>query len=294
MDDAERVKGEQRSRVVLDAFGVVPDAFLGGGNEASVYALDDRRVLRVSHGVETVADFKARRALLEELSRGVPFALPQMHEVGEVEGRAYAIERRFPGRSVMEELDRAEGASRDRLIEAYLDAAAKLGDLNLGVRPFGDLLGPDPVRAPSWRAYLAAKAAANLARSGWMPAVDPVALADALPDITSPTFVHLDAYAANMLTDGTRIIAVLDIGPTAVGGDRRFDPLSAAVYLAAPATTPVATRRDIEVAMGWLTAVGLRDLFEPVRRWLAAYWSFDVDDRPLAAWCRLVLGSGET
>jgi aminoglycoside phosphotransferase (APT) family kinase protein len=273
---------------------VVPDAFLGGGGEASVYALDDRRVLRISNGVETVADLQARRALLDELGRGVPFALPEIHEVGQVEGRAYAIERRFPGRSVMEELGRAEGASRDRLIEAYLDAAAKLGDLNLGVRPFGDLLGPDPITAPSWRAYLAAKAAANLARSGLMPAVDPVALADALPDITSPAFVHLDAFADNMLTDGTKIIAVLDIGHTAVGGDRRFDPLSAAVYLAEPPTTPVATSRDIEVAMGWLAAAGLRDLFEPLRRWLAAYWLFDVDDPPLVAWCRTVLGIEET
>jgi hypothetical protein len=125
-------------------------------------------------------------------------------------------------------------------------------------------------------------------------AVDVVALADALPDVTSPAFVHLDAFAANMLTDGTSIIAVLDVGPTAVAGDRRFDPVSAAVYLAAPATTPVATRRDAEVAVGWLAAMGLRDLFEPVQRWLAAYWSFEVDDQPLAAWCRTVLGTDQT
>jgi hypothetical protein len=54
------------------------------------------------------------------------------------------------------------------------------------------------------------------------------------------------------------------------------------------------TRRDVEVAMGWLAAMGLRDLFEPVRRWLAAYWSFEVDDRGLAAWCRTVLGTAQT
>ena len=72
-----------------------------------------------------------------------------------------------------------------------------------------------------------------------------------------------------------------------------FDPVSAAVYLAAPGTTPVAGRRDAEVALGWLTAMGLRDLLVPVRRWLAAYWSFEVDDRRLAAWCRTVLGADQ-
>jgi hypothetical protein len=72
MDDAEGTEGANRSRVVLEAFGVAPDALLGGGGEASVYALDDRRVLRIPHGGETVADLQARRALLEELGRGVP------------------------------------------------------------------------------------------------------------------------------------------------------------------------------------------------------------------------------
>jgi aminoglycoside phosphotransferase (APT) family kinase protein len=282
-------------RSVLEAFGVTPDARLGSGGEASVYALDDRRVLRVPHDQDSVPNLEARRALLRELGRGaVPFALPEILEVGRAEGQAYAIERRLPGRPLMEELERADGAARARLIEAHLDAAARLGDLHLEPRAFGDLLGPDAVTAPTWRGYLAAKAAANLARGGPpLNAVDAVALADALPDVTSPAFVHLDAFAGNMLTDGTSITAVLDVGPTAVAGDRRFDPVSAAVYLDAPGTTPAAARRDAEVALGWLTAMDLRDLFEPVRRWLAAYWSFEVDNRRLAAWCRTVLGAGQ-
>jgi hypothetical protein len=134
-------------RSVLEAFGVAPDARLGGSGEASVYALDDRRVLRVPHTHDSVPNLEARRALLRELGRGaVPFELPEILDVGRVEGHAYAIERRLPGRPLMEELERAGGAARARLIEAHLDGAARLGDLHLEPRAFGDLLGPDAVK----------------------------------------------------------------------------------------------------------------------------------------------------
>ena len=101
--------------------------------------------------------------------------------------------------------------------------------------------------------------------------------------------MHLDAFTGNMLTDGTRITAVLDIGPTSVAGDRRLDPLSAAVYLASPDITPVATPADVDVAMSWLHAAGLDQWFEPARRWLAAFWSFAVDDPRVLRFCRAVL-----
>jgi hypothetical protein len=92
-----------------------------------------------------------------------------------------------------------------------------------------------------------------------------------------------------MLTDGTRITAVLDIGWSSIAGDRRLDPVSAAVYLASPAITPVVTARDIEVATGWLRNARLDEYFEPMRRWLAGYWSFAFDDPNVLGFCRSVL-----
>jgi hypothetical protein len=92
-----------------------------------------------------------------------------------------------------------------------------------------------------------------------------------------------------MLTDVTNITAVLDIGPTSVVGDRRLDPVAAVVYLASPEITPVATPADLDVAMSWLRSAGLHDWFEPAQRWLAAFWSFAVDDPRVLAWCRRVL-----
>jgi aminoglycoside phosphotransferase (APT) family kinase protein len=277
---------------ILQALGVPRDALVGHGGEARVFAIDDERVVRVLHPGGDAKHLSRRQRLVDELVRSQPrYALPQVLEVGELDGRVYAIERRLAGRSVLDELQTVSGPARRRLVEAHLDTAAALGDLHLEPRAtYGDLISDEPIRAPTWRAYLEEKVAANLARS--TPALrnlDPAALAAPFAEPPTPSFVHLDAFAGNMLTDGSRITAVIDIGVTSVYGDRRFDPLSVAAYLSAPAVTPMATPADADVAMGWLRNAGLSEWFEPVRRWLAAYWSFALDDAALHAWCHTVL-----
>jgi hypothetical protein len=100
-------------------FGVAPDALLGHGGEAWVYALDDGRVQRILREGGRKADVLRRLSLVEELTLAQPaYRLPEVLDVGKIEGRTYAIERRLPGRSVLEELGRIEGPARERLIEA--------------------------------------------------------------------------------------------------------------------------------------------------------------------------------
>ena len=273
-------------------FGVAPAALLGHGGEAWVYALDDDRVLRILREGGRKADVLRRGALVAELAISQPvYRLPEVLDVGEIEGRTYAIERQLPGRSVLAELGRIEGAARARLIEAYLDASASLGDLHLPAQAgFGDLIADDPIVAPTWRAYLEKRAARNLSRS--TPAlrqVDPAGIAAGLPDAATPSFVHLDAFAGNLLTDGVRITAVIDFGASSLAGDRRLDPIASAVYLSDRHVTPTATALDVHVALAWLRAKGLAGWLEPGRRWLAAYWSFEADDPEAIAWCSDVL-----
>lgn len=277
--------GDSRNDV-LAAFGVGSDALLGRGGEASIYALDADRALRVLHRWGDVAQLRRNQGLLRGLvSTAVPFELPQILEIGEIGGRTYAVERRLPGRPLTEHLKTTGGGGRDRLIEAYLEAAQALGDLRPDGWPFyGELATARPVRADSWREFLTLGAARSLAAAGPpLDQVDAHGLALGLPECSRPEFVHLDAFAGNMLTDGVRITAVIDVGYTCVAGDRRLDPVAAAVYLEPrPSIAPIATAADAEIARSWLCSAGLLDLLDPARRWLAAYWAFALTTLPFS------------
>jgi len=277
---------------LLDSFGIGPDALLGRGGEARVYDLDEERVLRVLHAQNGARKPVDRYDLIAELARDPwPFDLPELLDMGSAHGRQFTIERRLTGRTVAEELPRLDRADRSRLVEAHLDAAASIGDLNLEPREyFGDLLGDRPVRCAEWRDWLVEKVSVNLSRASGFDSVDPVGLADALPATTDGVFVHLDAFAENMMASGSAITAVFDMGTTSIVGDRRLDPLAAVVYLSDDRITPAADATDREVARSWLANAGLGEWYEPAERWLAAYWSAATGYGELNDWCCDVLG----
>jgi aminoglycoside phosphotransferase (APT) family kinase protein len=276
---------------ILARFGLDRSALLGHGGEAWVFAIDEEKVVRILRPGAPMEEVAHRQELVDELAQAKPpFGLPEVLEVKQEGERVYTIERRLCGRSVMDVLPTLSGRQRSALIESYLEAVAALGDLHLGPRGwYGELLGPDPLTASTWREYLARRAAANLSTFPEFRDVDPEKLAELLPEPDRPSFVHLDAFAGNVLTDGEAITAVIDVGVTSVVGDRRLDALSAVVYLASPRITPTATARDRDIALAWLRDVGLEEWFEPARHWLAALWCFAADDANVIAWCREVL-----
>ena len=284
---------------VLGRFGLTTGDRIGAGGEATVFALGTERVLRVAHIGATDDDLRRRYDLLAELPRAsVPFALPEVLDVGETLGRRWAIERRLEGVPLDRALGESRGSARTHLVTGYLAAAAALGALALAPRPwFGDLIGAEPVRADTLAAWLLARAAAGLAGSTPdLQTVDPVPIASdlgaALGADAAPTFVHLDVTPQNVLTEYGRITAVLDIGPSAACGDPRLDPVAAAVYLCEPAVTPGVTADDAATAHAWLREAGLDALYAPVRRWLGAYWAFATADPAAIGMCRAVLLDG--
>ncbi len=279
-------------RNLFDWLGISSDQRLGQGGEAVVYAVDAERVARIYHPGTDLANVAARTALLDELADSahcVPFAIPAVLDTLTHEERIVTIERRLPGRPVNELLAEVSGDVRTALIRSHLDAAARLGDLTVQRPWVGELVGNRAIRTATFADYLAQRAQVSLSTArDVFGHVDADALAAAWPEPLHPTLVHLDAFTGNMLAEGETITAVLDFGVVAIVGDRRLDPLAAAAYLN-PWITPTAGEEDRTVAADWLAEQGLADLYEPARRWLAAFWSFARDDQALFAWCQAVL-----
>lgn len=283
---------DDRFARVLDVFGIDSHALLGKGGESWVFALDDARIARINRPNTSRAQVDSRTALLAELGYSiekVPFGVPVILDTIEIKGHIITIERRLPGRPLIQLLAESAGEARAVLIRAYLEAAAQIGDLVVRRPWYGDLLHTDTIRTSSYSAYLEKRAAQSLKTAGpKFKNVNPAQLAAALPEPAQKTLVHLDAYPGNMLAAGREITAVLDFGASCIIGDRLLDPLTAAVYLT-PSITPTATEEDSTVAREWLVARGLASHYSAVQNWIAAYWSFAADDVSLSDWCRKIL-----
>jgi Ser/Thr protein kinase RdoA (MazF antagonist) len=283
---------EARFARIFEVFGIDSHALLGQGGESWVFALDDERVARINRPGTGRVQVDGRTALLAELehsSAKVPFAIPAVLDTVVIEGSIITVERRLPGRPLIQLLAGTSGAARADLINAYLEAANQIGDLAIQRPWYGDLLNTDAIRTDSYHEYLAQRAAQSLKAAGPdFKHIDPAQLAGALPEPHKKALVHLDAFPGNMLADGSAITAVLDFGASVIAGDRRLDPLAAAVYLD-PAITPSANEADRAVAQEWIAARGLAGYFTAVKLWIAAYWSFATDDINLYRWCRKIL-----
>ena len=110
---------------MLESFGLTPEAMLGHGGEARVYALDEQRVLRVYRAGTDPEEVDRRTALLSELvgsRERVPFSIPQVLDTVPGAGRVATVERRLPGQPLTEILRESEGDAREALVRAYLEA----------------------------------------------------------------------------------------------------------------------------------------------------------------------------
>lgn len=271
---------------VLENYGVAPGALLGSGGEASVYALDAERVLRVHRLGPTGATIARRASLLEQLEKsapGLPFAIPQVLARACVHERWITIEPRLAGRSLAEVLGELAGDARDSLVTSYLDVGQRLAEIRLPQSFYGDLLADDAIQTASFRQYLERRARRSLEVAGEpLRHVDPARLAQALPEASEPTFIYLDAHPSNLLVDAGRITAVVDFGGAAILGEQQFGTIVPATAL---------TDRDQPVAQAWLRERNLSELYSPTRDWMAAFWSFARDDHFLFEWCQRVLGA---
>jgi putative membrane protein len=223
---------------ILERFGLAESDLLGEGGESWVYALDDRRVLRISRDGDRRNDLERLRRFYHDLPPR-PFALPSLLEIGEALGTSYAIEARIAGTPLSQVLPGLTGAERERALTRYLDAVVSLGDIELPAEPYGQLLVDDPATAPSWQAYLARVVERAVRENGleddvprFSDVVDETLTAiAALPD-PPKALVHGDYFPGNVLVaEDLSVAAVIDFSPHTVVGDPRMDVTGALIFL---------------------------------------------------------------
>ena len=224
---------------ILARFGLAPDSLLGAGGESRVFALDCDRVLRIFHPSRTAPD--PRPALLmaswADVDAGV--RVPVVLDRGRHGSQHWTIDRRIPGRSLLDVLrETPDAARRQLLLVAALDVAARLRTLPIPSGPYRTLFTDDPP-APTLAGLLDQRVAAGT-RDTWH------LLARRVPDLAGerrrlqeelaardvpPAFVHLDFYPGNVLAEDGRITGVCDISVHALAADPVLDEVAAACLL---------------------------------------------------------------
>jgi aminoglycoside phosphotransferase (APT) family kinase protein len=227
---------------LLNTFGVTSERPLGSGQESDVFAIDDRRVLRLYRhfsGRQHLAQLASFYARLDR--REAPFMVPEIVEFGERDGVSYAVEMRVSGIDLAQALRRMEGETRLRAIGKYVDAAASVRSLKYPQAQFGEVIADRPVRRESWAEFVVARAVQCLEEHRHRlvgvlerPERGISALEAGLASraAASPNLVHGDYFPENvMVADDGRVCGVIDFGALTLIGDADLDLACAVLNL---------------------------------------------------------------
>lgn len=306
---AERAAWRAEDEGVLSALHALDAELLGWGGEARVYALGPTEVLRVHHPGAVESILRDRAGLLAELAAapGRTFAVADVLELGELDGRWWTRETRLRGQELRATLRDATGAGRARLVESYLHTAETVGAVRIDRDWLGELVGlhpvdGEPIRTATWPAWVRDRIDRSLVRGAEaLLADDPdgrlrAAVDDreefvaALPEPERIGLVHGDYFPGNVLVEGDRVTGVVDFGPFTLRGDPALDVVGAVTFLDAIDETTDADRRQ---AAAWYL-----ERVEPAeadlrRRVLALLWTVAVADPRVLRLVRHILAGPE-
>jgi aminoglycoside phosphotransferase (APT) family kinase protein len=250
---------------LLNAFSVRFGGPLGSGQESDVFAIDDRRVLRLYRSPcdqRQLARLASFYALLDR--REAPFVVPEIIEFGERDGIAYAVEARVSGIDLAKALGRLEGEARFQAIRNYADAALAIRSLKHPQAQFGEVIADNPIRRETWAEFVIARAVQCLDEHGHLligvlerPERGISALEAGLASRAAarPSLVHGDYFPENvMVADDGRVCGVIDFGALTLIGDADLDLACAVLNLTGMAG---ATPEDRRVALERAEAIGL-------------------------------------
>jgi len=236
--------GEQ---ALLAELGTGRDRLIGAGGESEVFALDERRVLRLYRSRHeaaepTISQLRALYGMWAQIDIGIE--VPLILDSGVRDGRTYTIDRRFSGRPFAGWLGTAERAERRDALGTFLDATVRLRELPSPVPGFARLVGAD---APAQFGSLTDLARNMLARptrtsqshlTRDLAAVGQVwdrLLAELAERVVEPALVHGDICPPNAYVslgpDGPVVTGIGDFSPHTVHGDPMMDVTGAVAFL---------------------------------------------------------------
>jgi hypothetical protein len=208
---------------------------LGSGGEGFIFDCGNELVVKIYRSTDRLylENLKDLQSLIS--GKKLPFATPQILEIGNVGETFYTRERKLPGVLMEDKFPALSGKEQDKLLNSYYDAISALNDIELPDFPFGGILRtPEQITAVTWPGFLTKTIDRRVEIGGGRLEKDVKDLGSKVQTLSKiirnelvvekKSLVHADYFVNQVLvSDNNEISAVLDISGHAVAGDRRLD-----------------------------------------------------------------------
>jgi len=226
---------QEKANIVLQKFHINTPILLGKGGEGWIYEYGDD-ALKVYPRNSDMQYLKNVQAFQGTLAKHqFSFDIPQIYEVGQVDGILYTVEKRLRGIQMDKKIIGMNTQDRQKIYRSYYDAIRQVNAVTFPDLPYGQIIQTaESVTADSWTDFLVqvldqkvAKTHETL-RESVLDCDKKVELFKQLIQkhliSTQKNLVHCDYFLNNVLVDDDLAIsAVLDFSLHAAVGDPRLD-----------------------------------------------------------------------
>lgn len=230
---------------LLQKYNLSPDAWLGRGMEAEVYALDANRVLKLYPGTTSLSHLETLRRFYESLDRHqLPYELPYIYDVIAEGDTIITAERRLTGARLEDRLPGLDARQLEQVMERYLTAVCALSAVQASPSVERYLLfdseGISQRADGDWHHFLERYLALKLAQlmpylsrdvNGFATKIGQLQTILSQPYDGELCLIHGDFYPGNLLVnEPLEINALIDFGLMTMYGDALFDVATSWVF----------------------------------------------------------------
>ncbi len=221
---------------VLRELKVKNPILLGKGGEGYVFTYTNDTVIKIyDHADEKYLQSLEKLQTLISV-KNLPFATPQIQEIGKVDTTYYTIEKRLSGILMEQKFPTLAEKEKYKLLKSYYEAIKALNTVEFPELPYGNILQIPPyqITYSAWPGFLIKMLNYKIIIAGERLVEDVInfnkkihLLIDIIKKeltIDKKSLVHADYFVNQVLVnDNNEISAVLDISYHAVVGDKRLD-----------------------------------------------------------------------
>jgi aminoglycoside phosphotransferase (APT) family kinase protein len=212
--------------------------------ESQVFALDETHILKIYHRAPPLSHLQTLQHFYEHLdTHSLPYALPQIKEIGTENGQFYVIEKRLEGRNLEQVTQEGDATALDQILGRYLQALHAFSRVTYTAPvtqyKLFDETSLSHVTRGDWHAFLKRYLEQRLAETPCLQkdvANLDEKLARLFRILSQPypgklSVIHGDFFPGNLLVDESgSVTSLLDFGLFTMFGDHLFDVATGCVF----------------------------------------------------------------